>query len=308
MRDHFTIATRGSKLALWQAEHVRACLLALHPDLRIDLRIIKTKGDIIQDVPLARIGGKGLFVKEIEEALIQGEADLAVHSVKDVPMDLPDGLLLGCVPKREVPVDAFVSYSYPTLEALPEGGVLGTSSLRRQAQLLNSRHDLVIRNLRGNVDTRLRKLKEGEFDAIILAKAALLRLGLHAPYEASILPTQMLPAVGQGALGIECREDAYDVLVLLAELEDSETRVCIEAERAFLRRLNGGCQVPIGGYARMEGENLLLTGLLAEVDGSKLITDTLSGDPVDCEKMGNALAESLLERGGREILAKLYAS
>ncbi|MBQ7584941.1 MAG: hydroxymethylbilane synthase [Desulfovibrionaceae bacterium] len=307
--QELTIATRGSRLALWQAEYVKAKLLQINPDLNIKLSIIKTKGDIIQDVALAKVGGKGLFVKEIEEALLAKTADLAVHSIKDVPMVLPDGLLLGCIPKREVPWDCFLSLNYPSLKDLPLGARVGTSSLRRQAQLKAWRSDLEILSLRGNVDTRLRKLKEGQFEAIILAEAGLKRLGLSAPYEEELKPQVLLPAVGQGALGLECREDAYEVLVLLAELEDRDTRVCVQAERALLRGLNGSCQVPIAGFATLQkDEELKLTGLVAEVDGSKVILSECVGPAHAAEELGLELAQSLLEQGGKEILAKLLTN
>ena len=234
MRKNLVIATRGSQLALWQAGHVKACLESLEPGLNISLRVIKTRGDIILDVPLSKVGGKGLFVKEIEEALLDGSADLAVHSIKDVPMILPDGLVLGCVPRREICVDYLLSSRYGTLDELPRGARVGTSSLRRQAQLLNLRPDLEILSLRGNVDTRLRKMKEGEYDAIVLASAGLKRLGLSADRMQHFEAAVFVPAVGQGALGIECRGDDSDVLELLSRMEHRPTRVCVEAERGFL--------------------------------------------------------------------------
>ncbi|MBR3663377.1 MAG: hydroxymethylbilane synthase [Desulfovibrio sp.] len=307
MRKHLVIATRGSQLALWQAKYVQSALCKLHPDLSIELAVIKTRGDIILDVPLAKVGGKGLFVKEIEDALLGGRADLAVHSIKDVPMFLPEGLLLGCVPKREDPRDALLSLHYDSLEALPKGARIGTSSLRRQAQLLNQRPDLVIANLRGNVDTRLRKLTEGAYDAILLASAGLTRLGLTAPKRCDLQVEHFLPAVGQGALGIECREDDYDVLCLLAELEDGTTRVCVEAERGFLAELDGGCQVPIAGHATLlADERLEIKGLVGEVDGSRLLSATRVGEKSEAEALGRALARELLDMGARAILQKLY--
>ncbi|MCR5814125.1 MAG: hydroxymethylbilane synthase [Desulfovibrio sp.] len=307
MRKHLVIATRGSQLALWQAKFVREALCRLHPELTIELSVIKTRGDIILDVPLAKVGGKGLFVKEIEDALLCGQADLAVHSIKDVPMFLPEGLLLGCVPKREDPRDTLLSMQYEGLEALPKGAHVGTSSLRRQAQLLSLRPDLQVTSLRGNVDTRLRKLREGAYDAILLACAGITRLGLEAPKRQDLDAGVFLPAVGQGALGIECREDDYDVLCLLAELEDGPTRVCVEAERGFLAELDGGCQVPIAGHARLlEGEKLEVHGLVGEVDGSCLLKAVRQGESSDPEALGRALARELLDRGARSILAKLY--
>ena len=307
MRKHLVIATRGSRLALWQAAHVKHLLEELDPALVISLNVIKTQGDIILDVPLAKVGGKGLFVKEIEEALLDGRADLAVHSIKDVPMELPEGLLLGCVPPRESATDCFLSCNYPSFEALPRGAHVGTSSLRRQAQLLALRPDLVISSLRGNVDTRLRKLEEGAFDAIVLATAGLQRLGLRAPYMLPFAPERVMPAVGQGALGIECREDNYDLLVLLASLEDRDTRVCVDAERAFLAGLDGGCQVPIAAHARLvDEETLVLEGLVAEVDGSLILRGERRGDAIDSSKIGESLAQELLDGGARTILEKLY--
>lgn len=304
-----TIATRGSALALWQAEHIKAALQALHPHCDVVLNIIKTKGDIIQDVPLAKVGGKGLFVKEIEEALLSGTADLAVHSMKDVPMVLPEGLVLGCVPAREVYSDSLLSCRYATLEALPQGAHVGTSSLRRQAQILALRPDLKISWLRGNVDTRLRKLNEGQYDAIILATAGLKRLGLSAPFQYELTPPHFVPAVGQGALGIECRADRQDILALLAPMEDYDTRVCVTAERAFLRELDGGCQVPIAGHAVMTAEGQCsLQGLVGEIDGTALYRESLSAPAAQAEATGAELARRLLQTGAKDVLAKLYAN
>ncbi len=307
MRASIVIATRGSQLALWQAKHVSARLRALQPDLEVKLEVIKTKGDVIQDVPLAKVGGKGLFVKEIEEAWLDGRAHLAVHSIKDVPMELPPGLILGCIPRREEPADCLLSCRYADLAALPQGACVGTSSLRRQAQLLALRPDLRIESLRGNVDTRLRKLREGRYDAIMLATAGLRRLGLDAPHVQILDPERFLPAVGQGALGLECREDATDLFPLLAQLEDTATRVCVEAERGFLAGLNGGCQVPIAGHARLlSDEAVSLTGLVAQVDGSTLLRESVSGHTSLARQLGLDLAATLLSRGGRAILDQLY--
>lgn len=307
MRKSLVIATRGSQLALWQAEHVKGLLRSLDAELTVDLAVIKTKGDIIQDVPLAKVGGKGLFVKEIEEALLEGRADLAVHSIKDVPMELPSGLVLGCVPPREAPTDCLLSCRYADLAALPQGACVGTSSLRRQAQLLALRPDLRIESLRGNVDTRLRKLQEGVYDAIVLASAGLNRLGLGMPFMHALDPATFVPAVGQGAIGIECREDDYDLFTLLAQLEDTPTRICIEAERGFLAGLNGGCQVPIAGHARLENdETFVLEGLVAEVDGSRILRQAQRGHTSLARQIGLELADALLAKGGRAILDKLY--
>ena len=304
-----TIATRGSRLALWQAEHVKQTLMALEPELAIDLTIIKTKGDIILDVPLAQVGGKGLFVKEIEEALLDGRADLAVHSIKDVPMTLPDGLTLGCVPEREICTDCFLSFRYACFADLPPGACVGTSSLRRQAQLLARRPDLEIESLRGNVDTRLRKLENGDYDAIVLASAGMRRLHLHTTYMESLSTDIFVPAVGQGALGIECRADDSATLELLSRMEHRETRICVEAERGLLAGLDGGCQVPIGAHAVMTGANSFgLDGLVGEVDGSCIIRSQLEGLADSARATGLALAEKLLDNGAREILDRLYCT
>lgn len=301
------VATRGSQLALWQARHVSECLKSLDPSLEVELSIIHTRGDKILDVPLSQVGGKGLFVKEIEEALMDGRADLAVHSIKDVPMVLPDGLILGCVPKREDFTDCLCSEKYASLEDLPIGSKIGTSSLRRQAQLLGLRPDLEIVSLRGNVDTRLKKLKEGQFDAIVLASAGLKRLGLSAPFMSALPPALFVPAVGQGALGIECRADDARVLKLVGRLEDAETRVCVTAERAFLAQLEGGCQVPIGAHADLgEDGTISLDGLVAETDGSKLFRKKLTAPKEEAESLGRDLAELLKARGAGAILARLY--
>ncbi len=302
------IATRGSRLALWQAEHVSARLQTLHPSLEIQLNIIKTQGDIILDVPLAKVGGKGLFVKEIEEALLRGDADLAVHSMKDVPAELPEGLVLACIPEREEACDCLLSARFSGLEELPRGALVGTSSLRRQAQLLRLRPDLRIAALRGNVDTRLRKLMEGSYDAVVLAAAGLARLDLSAPHMQMLRPPDFLPAVGQGALGIECREDRQEVLDLLAPLEHRATRIRVEAERAFLAGLDGGCQVPIAGHAVMQGEDFMLDGLVADVDGTGLVRASITGRAEDAARRGGELAALLLERGAEHILKKLYAA
>ena len=302
------IATRGSKLALWQAEHVRERLEARHAGLEVELLVLKTKGDIILDVPLAKVGGKGLFVKEIEDALLTGAADIAVHSMKDVPMVLPEGLILGAVPEREVCNDLFLSERHASLADLPSGAVLGTSSLRRQAQVLAMRPDLKVAMLRGNVETRLRKMKEGQYDAIILARAGVKRLGLGATFQQDLTPPDFLPAVGQGALGVEMREDRKDLRELLAFMEDEPTRLCVMAERSFLRRLDGGCQVPIAAHAVLEGGELSLQALVAGTDGKTVIRGSLraAASHEEAERMGVALAEDLLSRGANRILAELY--
>ncbi len=302
-----TIATRGSRLALWQAEHIKSLLTRQHAGLQIELLVLKTKGDIILDVPLAKVGGKGLFVKEIEEALLDGRADLAVHSMKDVPMELPQSLVLGVVPKREDPADMLLSVKYAGLEDLPKGAVVGTSSLRRQAQLLALRPDLQVVSLRGNVDTRLRKLEEGQFDAIIMAAAGMKRLGLTAPKE-KILPVKdFVPASGQGALGIEYAENRADVAELLAFLNHPATRCCVEAERGFLNALEGGCQTPIAAHAAMHGaDSITLDGLVADLSGARIIRKQMRGKCADAEHIGRELAEMIKNAGGKEILEELY--
>lgn len=307
MPRHLVIATRGSRLALWQAEHIRDCLKEIDPALNISFNIIKTKGDVLLDAPLAKVGGKGLFVKEIEQALLEGRADLAVHSIKDVPMDLPERLIIGCVPKRESATDCFLSEKYKSLEELPKGALIGTSSLRRQAQLLARRPDLLIAPLRGNIDTRLERLKAGNYDAIILATAGLFRLGLHARYMVPLPADEFIPAVGQGALGLECLEDNYWLLTLLAQLEDRDARVCIQAERSFLRALDGGCQAPIAGHAVfLDEDNINLQGLVATPNGSQLIRNQKSSDAIYSEKTGVAVANQILAEGGDKILEQIY--
>ena len=302
-----TIATRGSQLALWQANHIRDCLMAQNPDLTIELSIIRTKGDKILDVPLSQVGGKGLFVKEIEEALLSGEADLAVHSIKDVPMVLPEGLTLGAIPVRAPFTDCLCSEKYANLREIPQCATVGTSSLRRQAQLLALRPDLKIVSLRGNVDTRLKKLKEGQFAAIVLATAGLQRLGLSATHMAELDPKDFVPAVGQGALGIECRAHDTGTLDLLARLNDDATRTCVEAERAFLLGLDGGCQVPIGAHAALaEDGTVTLDVLVGETDGSRILRKQAQAPGSRAHELGLSLAKDLLDLGADAILARLY--
>lgn len=294
-------------LALWQAEWIKAQLQELDPSLVIELNKIKTTGDKILDVPLAQVGGKGLFVKEIEEAMLRGEAELAVHSMKDVPTELPEGLHLSTITKREDPRDAFIARKgIESFNDLPQGAKVGTSSLRRICQLLNKRPDIRITQLRGNVDTRIRKLDEGEFDAIILAAAGVKRLG-HEERITEKLPVDIsLPAIGQGAVGIECRTDDEVTNRLLDNLDHYETSVCVRAERAFLKKLEGGCQVPIAAYARLIEGKLSIEGLVGSIDGKILLRETLSGGPEDPEKLGTELAEILLSKGAKEILDEVY--
>ncbi|MES9811558.1 MAG: hydroxymethylbilane synthase [Candidatus Thiodiazotropha sp.] len=306
MSQTITIATRKSPLAMWQAEHVAAELKRVHPDIQVELMGMTTQGDKILDTPLAKIGGKGLFIKELEQGLISGEADIAVHSMKDVPVELPSGLHLSVIMRREDPRDAFVSNRYQSIDRLPQGACVGTSSLRRQCQLAEVRPDLVINSLRGNVNTRLRKLDDGEYDAIILAAAGLKRLGFEDRITALIGPEQSLPAIGQGAVGIECRVDDPRINDLIAPLHHAETAYCLGAERAMNQRLNGGCQVPIAGYAMLESGNLWLRGLVGEPDGSRIIRGEVEGKTQEARAMGEGLADRLLEWGADEILKALY--
>ncbi|NJB69310.1 hydroxymethylbilane synthase [Desulfobaculum xiamenense] len=302
---NITIATRGSKLALWQANHIRDCLLAQYPGISVDLLEIKTTGDKILDVPLAKVGGKGLFVKEIEEALLDGRADLAVHSMKDVPVELPESLVVGVNPKREDNTDTLLSVHYGSLDELPKGAKVGTSSLRRRAQLLALRPDLEVLDLRGNVDTRLRKLIEGQYDAIVMATAGIRRLGLSAPKMSRLAPPAFIPAVAQGALGIEYAQDG-PMAELLAFLNDGESRITVQAERGFLTGLDGGCQVPIAAHATLDGGTVTLTGFVCDVDGTAPIRMEVSGPAAEAFDLGLDLARRVLDAGAREILQKLY--
>ncbi len=300
------LGTRASKLALQQSRWVAEQVMRLNPGLRVELKEIRTSGDKILDVPLAKIGGKGLFVKEIEDALLEQDIDFAVHSMKDVPTQLPNGLDILCVPPREDPRDALIAREAGSFRDLPHGAKVGTSSLRRQAQLLHHRPDLEIEMLRGNLDTRLRKLREGLYDAIVLAAAGLKRLGWQEQVT-QYLPVEIsLPAIGQGALGIEARRDDAFVASVLAKLEDSTTRAAVTAERALLHRLEGGCQVPIAGHASALGNRLRLTALVGQVDGSQLVQDRLEGPSSDALRIGAELAEQLLRQGAREILDRIY--
>ncbi len=302
------IATRKSPLAIWQAEHVAARLRAAHPGLGVELVGMSTQGDRILDTPLAKIGGKGLFVKELEQGMLEGRADLAVHSMKDVPVELPQGLHLAVIMEREDPRDAFVSGRYAGVDALPEGAVVGTSSLRRHCQLAERRPDLRIESLRGNVNTRLRKLDEGQYDAVVLAAAGLKRLGFEARITAPMTREESLPAIGQGAIGIECLAADDRVNQLLAPLQHGETAVCVAAERALNARLAGGCQVPIAGHALLEGGELRLRALVGEPDGSRILRAEARGAPAEAEALGRGLADELLAAGADRILERLYAS
>ncbi|WP_068670088.1 hydroxymethylbilane synthase [Thermosulfurimonas dismutans] len=306
MKKLLRVGTRGSKLALAQTNWVVNQIRTRYPEVQIEKVIIKTKGDKILDVPLAKIGGKGLFVKEIEEALLRKEIDFAVHSMKDVPSELPEGLGIVAIPEREDPRDVFVGRELKSFSELPEGAKVGTSSLRRQAQLKRLRPDLEILPLRGNVDTRLRKLSEGQYEAIILAEAGLKRLGLDVERE-PLSPEIMLPAVGQGVLAIEAREEDVETREILASLHHPKTALCAQAERAFLKRLQGGCQVPLAAHATLTDGLLVIEGFIADTEGRRFYRERLEGSPEEGEALGIKLAEILLERGGQEILAELLA-
>ncbi len=307
MTRHLRIATRKSALALWQAEYVKARLEQLDPSIHVSLVPMVSRGDQLLDSPLAKIGGKGLFVKELETAILNDEADLAVHSMKDVPMQFPDGLGLYAICEREDPRDAFVSNQYDRVDSLPSGSIVGTSSLRRQAQLMARRPDLQVRFLRGNVNTRLAKLDAGEYDAIILAAAGLMRLGFDARIRYAMPPEESLPAGGQGAVGIECRTGDTQLHALLAQMNDEDSALRVRAERALNTRLNGGCQVPIACYAERENGNLWLRGLVGDPDGTTLLRAEARGSEADPESLGIAVAEDLLSQGAQAILDAVYA-
>ena len=308
MKKLLRIATRKSPLALWQAEHVKASLQQAHDGLEVELVTMSTQGDKILDTPLAKIGGKGLFVKELEQGMLEGRADIAAHSIKDVPMEFPEGLYLSTILEREEPCDAFVSNKFDSLDDLPQGAVVGTSSLRRRCQLLHRRPDLKIEDLRGNVNTRLSKLDDGQYDAIILACAGLIRLEMEDRIRQSIASDLILPAVGQGAIGLEAREGDEETLALISVLDHETTRYRVLAERALNHGLNGGCQVPIACHATVDGEDLHLRALVGEPDGSNIVSGEISGSKTDAEKLGTTLAEELLGKGAREILDRLYAA
>ena len=306
MKPTLTIATRKSPLALWQAEFVKAELEKAHPSLEVTLLPMSTKGDKILDVPLAKIGGKGLFTKELEDRMLEGKADIAVHSMKDVPMELPEGFALGAILERHAPTDAFVSNDYAHFNDLPQGATLGTSSLRRKAQLMALRPDLIIKDLRGNVGTRLGKLDAGEYDAIVLATSGLQRLQMGDRIRHQFDPETCLPAVTQGTLGIEYFAKDQDVYELIRVLNHNDTEIRTRAERAMNHRLEGGCQVPIGVYAELEAEQIHLKGLVATLDGSEVLIESASGSAEHPEALGVQVAEALLERGADRILADVY--
>jgi len=299
------IASRESALALWQSRYIKAQLESLYPELNVEIVGMTTKGDQILDVPLAKIGGKGLFVKELESSMLEGNTDIAVHSMKDVPMEFPENLELAAICERENPFDAFVSNAYQNINELPQGATVGTSSLRRHSQLVALRPDLNVIGLRGNVNTRLAKLDAGEYDAIILAASGLKRLEFHDRIKSVLTEQESLPAVGQGALGIECRSDDAEIKALLAPLKHRESEICVKAERAMNHRLHGGCQVPIAGYATLEGDTITLQGLVASVDGKTILKSNLKGSINEPEALGIAVADELLKQGAGPLLAAL---
>ena len=299
------IATRNSPLALWQAKFVRRELIQAHGDIEIELIGMKTEGDRFLDSSLVNIGGKGLFVKELEEALLRNDADIAVHSMKDVVVDLPENLMLHTILKREDSRDVLISNRYKKINVLPDNSIIGTSSLRRQSQLKRLCPNIVLKNLRGNVETRLRKLDDGEFDAIVLAAAGMIRLDLSVRITQFVSDSLLLPAIGQGAIGIECRADDFITQELITPLNHEETSQCVLAERAFSRRLQGGCQLPIAAFATIENTKIILRGLVAKLDGSEIIRSEVRGDISDFENIGISLADLLLERGA-DVILKSY--
>ena len=301
-----TIASRKSALALWQSEHIKSRLEALYPDLSVIINGMTTQGDIRLDVPLAKIGGKGLFVKELETAMLNDQADVAVHSMKDVPMEFPEGLELAVICERENPFDAFVSNHFNNVTELPKGAIVGTSSLRRHSQLASQRPDIEIKSLRGNVNTRLAKLDAGEFDAIILAASGLMRLGFDARIKSTLTAEQSLPAVGQGALGIECRSSDNTIKTLLAPLSHQESELCVQAERAMNHFLHGGCQVPIGGYATLDNDTITLSGLVASLDGKTVVKACRQDKSENAKQLGIAVAKELLEKGAGPLLEAVF--
>jgi hydroxymethylbilane synthase len=304
------IATRKSPLALWQAEYVKRQLLVNHPDLQVELVAMSTRGDKLLDAPLAKVGGKGLFVKELEVAMLEGRADIAVHSMKDVPMEFPEGLALSVICEREDPTDAFVSNQYTDLNQLPEGAIVGSSSLRRQSQIRSKYPHLKIKDLRGNVNTRLNKLDNGDYDALILASAGLIRLDMAHRISSRLDTHLCLPAGGQGAVGIECRSNDLDILALLQPLHHFDTACCVIAERAVNRRLQGGCQVPIACFAELnsDDQSLYLRGLVGSIDGKTLLEASINGLASDADKLGEALADKLLAMGAGEILSAVMGN
>ncbi len=305
IKKTIVIGTRGSKLALWQANWAKQTLLSQHSDIEVRLEIIKTKGDKILDVPLAKVGGKGLFVKEIEQALLDDKIDLAIHSMKDMPAEIPEGLKIGAIPEREDPTDVLISKTGKTLEELPLNAVVGTSSLRRGSQIKALRPDITIEPLRGNIDTRLKRAKAGDFDAIVLAASGVKRLGMDENITQYLPTTTLLPAVGQGALCIEIRKNDPDIESIIAPLNHNETEATVTCERAFLHHLEGSCQIPVAAYAELSGNTLTLTGLVADLDGSTVLKEVHSGSKESSREIGIKLADSLIHQGAGDILKQL---
>ncbi len=301
-----TIATRSSQLAVWQADFIKNEIQKKYPDITVDLKKIKTKGDKILDTPLSKIGGKGLFVKEVENALLEGEADIAVHSMKDVPSVMPEGMELYVTPKRETPYDAFLSLKFNSIDELPEGAIIGTSSLRRMVQIRKRRPDLQIENLRGNINTRIKKLEDGMYDAIVLAKAGLVRVGFFQHLKQTLTEDIMIPAVCQGTLGIEVRQKDSEIKKILDFFYDEETYIRTKAERAFLKTLEGGCQVPIAGFATIKSDKLKLMGMVASLDAKEYIYRETECPTEDAGLAGENMAKDILEAGGKKILDNIY--
>jgi hydroxymethylbilane synthase len=305
MKKNIIIGTRGSQLALWQANHIKSRIEELFNDIDVDIIIIKTTGDCITDRPLAMVGGKGLFVKEIETALLDGKIDLAVHSMKDMPGELPQGLTIGAIPERENPLDVLLSRDKLRLSDYKQGAVIGTSSLRRGSQIKNDRPDLEVAPIRGNLDTRIKKLKSGEYDAIILAAAGLLRLGREKEITEYLDEETMTPAVGQGALCIETRENDDAIALVIEKLDHFETRICVEGERAFLKQIEGSCHIPVACFGKIFDNTVHLTGVVASEDGEKLVKETITSPMDQVKEFGKKLADRILENGGRRILENL---
>jgi hydroxymethylbilane synthase len=308
MKKKICIGTRGSKLALWQANFIKSEIESLFPDFHVDLNIIKTKGDRITDRPLAMVGGKGLFVKEIETALLNNNIDLAVHSMKDMPGSLPEGLVIGAIPKRENPFDVLIAKNNCLLADYKKDFIIGTSSLRRASQIKNIRPDVKIESIRGNLDTRLKKLKSGEYDAIVLAAAGLIRLGQASEITEYLDETVMLPAVGQGALCIETRQNDDIIAPIMKKLDHYNTRVCVTGERAFLKQVEGSCHIPVACFAKIEDNKIVLTALVASEDGKELIKEQIISSMDEVKNSGKILADNLLEKGGRKILENLNSN
>jgi len=305
MKSNICIGTRGSALALWQANHVKECIETTFPDLRVDIKTIKTTGDRITDRPLAMVGGKGLFVKEIEASLLDSSIDLAVHSMKDMPGELPDGLIIGAIPERANPFDVLISAQGELFKEYPQGAVIGTSSLRRGSQLKHLRPDLEIKSIRGNLDTRLKKLKSGEYAAIVLAAAGLERLGQVNEITEYLTETDMVPAVGQGALCIETRENDPDMENILSVLDHEPTRICVTGERAFLKKIEGSCHIPVACFGKIRDNRIIFTAVVASEDGKSFIKETIESTPEQVTEKGRELAKLVLDKGGKRILEAL---